>query len=76
MNWKTRRQVIFKTIQEQGKLTTELEQDILAADNKTRLEDLYLPYKAKRRTKGQIAIEAGLVTPWLTPYLADPNFGA
>lgn len=55
-----RRQVILKTIDEQGKLTPELKQDILAADNKTRLEDLYLPYKAKRRTKGQIAIEAGI----------------
>ncbi|MDP2714228.1 Tex family protein [Rheinheimera sp.] len=56
-----RRLVILKTIDEQGKLTPELKQDILAADNKTRLEDLYLPYKAKRRTKGQIAIEAGLL---------------
>ncbi len=55
-----RRQVIIKTIDEQGKLTPELKQELLAADNKTRLEDLYLPYKAKRRTKGQIAIEAGL----------------
>ncbi|KKO48489.1 transcription accessory protein [Arsukibacterium sp. MJ3] len=55
-----RRQVILKTIDEQGKLTPELQRDILAADNKTRLEDLYLPYKAKRRTKGQMAIEAGL----------------
>ena len=55
-----RRQVILKTIDEQGKLTPELKNDILAADNKTRLEDLYLPYKAKRRTKGQIAIEAGI----------------
>ncbi|GAB59521.1 Tex family protein [Rheinheimera nanhaiensis] len=55
-----RRQVILKTIDEQGKLTPELKSDILAADNKTRLEDLYLPYKAKRRTKGQIAIEAGI----------------
>ena len=55
-----RRQVIIKTIEEQGKLTPELKQELLAADNKTRLEDLYLPYKAKRRTKGQIAIEAGL----------------
>ena len=56
-----RRAVIIKTISEQGKLTAELERDLLAADNKTRLEDLYLPYKAKRRTKGQIAIEAGLL---------------
>ncbi|CAM4089265.1 Tex family protein [Vibrio neonatus] len=55
-----RRQAILKSISEQGKLTTELEKEINQADNKTRLEDLYLPYKPKRRTKGQIAIEAGL----------------
>ncbi|HFQ4905565.1 TPA: Tex family protein [Vibrio vulnificus] len=55
-----RRQTILKSIQEQGKLTAELESEILTADSKTRLEDLYLPYKPKRRTKGQIAIEAGL----------------
>lgn len=55
-----RRQTILKSIQEQGKLTTELETEIHQADSKTRLEDLYLPYKPKRRTKGQIAIEAGL----------------
>lgn len=67
-----RRQVILKTITEQGKLTKELEQDILAADNKTRLEDLYAPYKAKRRTKGQIAIEAGLL-PLAEQLLQDPN---
>ncbi|ELR64029.1 Transcription accessory protein [Photobacterium marinum] len=55
-----RRQVILKSITEQGKLTAELEAEIKGADSKTRLEDLYLPYKPKRRTKGQIAIEAGL----------------
>ncbi|ASM96183.1 Tex family protein [Vibrio vulnificus] len=55
-----RRQTILKSIQEQGKLTAKLESEILTADSKTRLEDLYLPYKPKRRTKGQIAIEAGL----------------
>ncbi|KII81231.1 Tex family protein [Vibrio renipiscarius] len=55
-----RRQTILKSIQDQGKLSTALEQEILQADSKTRLEDLYLPYKPKRRTKGQIAIEAGL----------------
>ncbi|SHO58374.1 Tex family protein [Vibrio quintilis] len=55
-----RRHTILKSIQDQGKMTPELEQDILSADSKTRLEDLYLPYKPKRRTKGQIAIEAGL----------------
>ncbi|EKO3969791.1 RNA-binding transcriptional accessory protein [Vibrio fluvialis] len=55
-----RRQTIIKSIQDQGKLTPELQQAIQDADSKTRLEDLYLPYKPKRRTKGQIAIEAGL----------------
>ncbi|WP_036821430.1 Tex family protein, partial [Photobacterium sanctipauli] len=55
-----RRQVIIKSITEQSKMTPELQADIASADSKTRLEDLYLPYKPKRRTKGQIAIEAGL----------------
>lgn len=67
-----RRLVILKAIQEQGKLTPELEKDILAADNKTRLEDLYLPYKAKRRTKGQIAIEAGIL-PLAEALLTNPQ---
>ncbi|WP_100642616.1 Tex family protein [Alteromonas facilis] len=55
-----RRSVILKSIDEQEKLTPELKAKILQADSKTLLEDLYLPYKPKRRTKGQIAIEAGL----------------
>ncbi len=55
-----RRDAILKSITEQDKLTPELEKAIKQADTKTRLEDLYLPYKPKRRTKGQIAIEAGL----------------
>jgi uncharacterized protein len=55
-----RRQTILKSIADQGKLTPALENEINLADNKTRLEDLYLPFKPKRRTKGQIAIEAGL----------------
>ncbi|WP_434150475.1 Tex family protein [Methylocaldum gracile subsp. desertum] len=55
-----RRQTILDSIREQDKLTPELEQAILAADTKTLLEDLYLPYKPKRRTKAQIAREAGL----------------
>jgi len=55
-----RREVIITSINEQGKLSETLEQQLLSADNKTRLEDLYLPYRPKRRTKGQIAIEAGL----------------
>lgn len=55
-----RREAILKSITEQDKLTPELEKDIRTADTKTRLEDLYLPYKPKRRTKAQIAREAGL----------------
>lgn len=55
-----RRASILASIEEQGKLTAELKHDILTADTKVRLEDLYLPYKKKRRTKGQIALEAGL----------------
>ena len=55
-----RRASILASIEEQGKLTPELARDIKLADTKTRLEDLYLPYKQKRRTKGQIALEAGL----------------
>ncbi|MDI1351950.1 MAG: Tex-like N-terminal domain-containing protein, partial [bacterium] len=50
-----RRQVILNSIREQEKLTPELEQSILTADTKTRLEDLYLPFRPKRRTKAQIA---------------------
>jgi protein Tex len=55
-----RREAILKLIDEQGKLTPELAKSIKLAETKTRLEDLYLPYKQKRRTRGQIAIEAGL----------------
>ncbi|MFK3559101.1 Tex family protein [Pasteurella multocida] len=55
-----RRQTILKSIEEQGKLTDELRSQIQQVQSKTELEDLYLPYKPKRRTKGQIAIEAGL----------------
>ncbi|MBC8946203.1 Tex family protein [Xenorhabdus indica] len=55
-----RRQTILKSIEEQGKLTTELAEAINTTLSKTELEDLYLPYKPKRRTRGQIAIEAGL----------------
>lgn len=55
-----RRVSILASIEEQGKLTPELAREIRLADTKTRLEDLYLPYKQKRRTKGQIALEAGL----------------
>ncbi|WP_416261196.1 Tex family protein [Gibbsiella quercinecans] len=55
-----RRQTILKSIEEQGKLTEQLAGAINATLSKTELEDLYLPYKPKRRTRGQIAIEAGL----------------
>lgn len=55
-----RRQSILKSIEDQGKLTPELATAINGTLNKTELEDLYLPYKQKRRTRGQIAIEAGL----------------
>ncbi|MCK7545245.1 RNA-binding transcriptional accessory protein [Marinobacter bryozoorum] len=55
-----RRETILKSIDEQGKLTDELRAAIDTADTKNRLEDLYLPYKPKRRTKAQIAREAGL----------------
>ena len=55
-----RKLTILKSIEEQGKLTSELSQKITNTLSKTELEDLYLPYKPKRRTRGQIAIEAGL----------------
>ena len=55
-----RRQVILTSINQQEKLTAELAKLIQQADNKTRLEDLYLPFKPKRRTKGKIACEAGI----------------
>ncbi|WP_445401795.1 Tex family protein [Zobellella sp. An-6] len=67
-----RRAVILKSVDEQGKLTEALKAELLAADTKTRLEDLYLPYKPKRRTKGQIAIEAGL-EPLADALFQDPG---
>jgi uncharacterized protein len=66
-----RRAAILASIEEQGKLTPQLRSDIEAADTKQRLEDLYLPYKPKRRTKAQIAREAGL-EPLAQALLADP----
>ena len=66
-----RRTAVIKSIDEQGKLTPELKNAVLGADTKTRLEDLYLPYKPKRRTKAQIAREAGLEPLALVLY-ADP----
>lgn len=67
-----RRTAILASIDEQGKLTPELAREIKQADTKTRLEDLYLPYKQKRRTKGQIALEAGL-GPLADALLNDPT---
>ena len=67
-----RRAAIVASITEQGKMTPELLQAIALAEDKTRLEDLYLPYKQKRRTKAQIAIEAGLA-PLADGLLADPS---
>jgi uncharacterized protein len=66
-----RRGAIVASIEEQGKMTPALLDAILHAEDKTRLEDLYLPYKLKRRTKAQIAAEAGL-TPLADALLADP----
>jgi len=68
-----RRTVVLQSILSQEKLTPELEQSILAADTKTRLEDLYLPFRPKRRTKAQIAIEAGL-EPLANALLHEPDF--
>ncbi|GAB2179378.1 Tex family protein [Dongia sp. agr-C8] len=67
-----RRGAILKSIEEQGKLTEPLRAQIDAADSKARLEDLYLPYKPKRRTKAQIAREAGL-EPLADLLLSDPT---
>ena len=55
-----RREAILSSVNEQGKLTPELEKQILAATNMTELEDLYLPYKPKRRTRATMAVERGL----------------
>ena len=55
-----RKNAVLESIEEQGKLTDELKQAILAADTKARVEDLYLPYKKRRKTKADIAREAGL----------------
>ncbi|MGS1121205.1 Tex family protein [Rhodanobacter sp. UC4436_H3] len=67
-----RRAAILASVEEQGKLDDALKADILAADTKARLEDLYLPYKPKRRTKAQIAREAGL-EPLATGLREDPT---
>jgi protein Tex len=67
-----RRAVILESIRSQGKLDEALEAQIMAADSKARLEDIYLPYKPKRRTKAQIAREAGL-EPLADELLTDPG---
>lgn len=67
-----RKEVILKSIAEQEKLTPELEAAIHAVETKTQLEDIYLPYKPKRRTKAQIAREAGL-EPLAQSLLTDPT---
>ena len=67
-----RRAAILASIDEQGKLTPELAAQIDAAETKQSLEDLYLPYKQKRRTKAQIAREAG-IAPLAEALLADPT---
>lgn len=67
-----RREAILQSIEEQGKLTPALKQSLEAADTKARLEDLYLPYKPKRRTKAQIAREAGLA-PLAQSLLKQPS---
>jgi uncharacterized protein len=67
-----RREVVLKSIEEQGKLTPALRAAIEAAASKQEVEDLYLPYKTKRRTKGQIAREAG-IEPLADRLFADPS---
>jgi uncharacterized protein len=67
-----RRAAVLASIDEQGKLTPELKRDVEDADTKQRLEDLYLPYKPKRRTKAQIAREAGL-EPLADALVGDPT---
>ncbi|MEV0926538.1 Tex family protein, partial [Streptomyces spongiicola] len=67
-----RRTAVLDSVREQGKLTDELEAQIRSADTKARLEDVYLPFKPKRRTKAQIAREAGL-EPLADGLLGDPT---
>jgi len=67
-----RRVAILASLQEQGVLTPALQAEVAGAETKQRLEDLYLPYKPKRRTKAQIAREAGLA-PLADALLADPS---
>ncbi|OKI45186.1 Tex family protein [Micromonospora sp. CB01531] len=67
-----RRAAVLESIRSQGKLDEALEAQIMAADSKSRLEDIYLPYKPKRRTRAQIAREAGL-EPLADALLGDPT---
>lgn len=67
-----RRTAILESVREQGKLTEEVEAQIRGAETKARLEDIYLPFKPKRRTKAQIAREAGL-EPLAEGLLGDPS---
>ncbi|MDE5465296.1 Tex family protein [Bradyrhizobium sp. CSS354] len=67
-----RRKAILESVREQGKLDAALEASILAADSKARLEDIYLPFKPKRRTKAEIAKEAGL-EPLANQLMAEPT---
>jgi uncharacterized protein len=67
-----RRAAVLASIEEQGKLTDDLRAALMSADTKARVEDIYLPYKPKRRTKAQIAREAGL-EPLVDRLLADPT---
>src|SRR4051794_41256716 len=67
-----RRAAIIESIRSQGKLDDALLAQIMAAESKARLEDIYLPYKPKRRTKAQIAREAGL-EPLADALIGDPT---
>ncbi len=68
-----RRKVIIKSIEEQQKMTPQLKVSLHSAENKTELEDIYLPFKPKRRTKGQIAIKLGL-EPLANALFNNPQF--
>ncbi len=68
----SRRETVLQSIREQGKLSPELEQQVQAAQTRTELEDLYLPYRPKRRTRAQIAREAG-IQPLAEDLLAKPH---
>ena len=67
-----RRKAILESVREQGKLDAALEASILAADSKARLEDIYLPFKPKRRTKAEVAKEAGL-EPLANQLMTEPT---